>query len=567
VFSNVVSPEITGHFKTIVQDIIKNSKMNDTARVKAGPPKTLARSYTKTHKYMEEFHTEKNQRWDLFHKKFKSTFKREPSKPEDFVWNVMDFARCCIVVPTACDVLKLKKLFEKKLKVVCVKNGYSTEYKVKGSGYRDLKLLVKVDFDNLKLKGIPQMVGRTTMICELQLLCETWLHNKLTTSTSYKVLRSDTLRELLSDFSKYLAPWNAFKNDIYPTKVLKNGWINMAKATNFAHIDASQHLLEASQNGWEVAAINILVNKLGADLETKDIDGRTPAAWCSRRGYSALLNSLIDLKADIENADKHGFTALHHAVKGRHEESVRLLLAAKSSCSAEDFLRRTPLDIANNQNLKRIQNILKGEKVPRLNKLENKQVSTMDMLMTAAIENSLADFLDTHDLKRSAVSTLFSSQAVATAVENILQVLWFGADVNHVNKNGLSALCFAVKHGTLKTVNLILEANANVNIQTFNSRWSPLHLAINFGTPQIVTALLDANANTELRAKRGWTVLHMAVGNGNGKMISLLLKAGANINAKLDDGRDAMSLAEHNKENVDEVTSLIKAAIGSVFSI
>merc|ERR1719320_1466368 len=163
--------------------------MGDTVCVKAGPPKTLARSNAKANEYMTKSYTEEDQRWDLFREKFKSTFGREPHKPEDFVWNVMDFARCSIVVPTASDLLKVKKLFEQQLEVVCVKNGYSSDHKVKDSGYRDLKLLVKVDFDNLKLKGIPKKAGKTTMICELQLICKTWLRNKITSSLSYKVLR------------------------------------------------------------------------------------------------------------------------------------------------------------------------------------------------------------------------------------------------------------------------------------------------------------------------------------------------------------------------------------------
>jgi len=333
----------------------------------------------------------------------------------------MDFARCSIEVPTAGDLLKVKELFEEQLEVVSVKNGYREDHKVKGSGYRDLKLLVKVDFLKLKLKDIAK--GKTTMICEIQLICKPWLDNKITSSMSYKVLRANTFRELLNDFSKYLDPDNAFENEITPIKVLKNGWKNMAKAIDFSQIDASELLLQASQNCWEVAAADILVKKLGANLETRDIDGRTPASWCSRRGHSALLKTLIDLKANIHNADNRKLTALHHAVKGRREQSVQILLAAGASCSAKDFRQRTPLDIANSLQYNRIQKILKRQQVSRqgLKRVESRQ--EMDMLMTAVIEGSLADILDTHDLERSVVSQLFCSQAVAQKEENILQAL------------------------------------------------------------------------------------------------------------------------------------------------
>jgi len=562
VFANVVSPEINGRFTTVVENTIKKGEMNNTATVLPGPPKTLARSTAKAHEYMAESKTNKK-RWNKFRKNFKSTFDREPSKPADFVWNIANYARCSIVVTNAIDIIKVKKLFEEEFEVVCVKNGYSSDHKVKGSGYRDLKLLVKVDFDNLELKCIPEMKRTTTMICELQILYVEWLDNKETTSISYKVLRAETLKKLLTDFAKYLPVDNDLENEINPTKVLKNGWTNMAKVTDFTHIDASKHLLDACQNNWNVRSVDYLVDKLKADLETKGVDGRTPASWCARRGYSTLLESLINKKADIKNTDTQGFTSLHHAAKGGNLESVMLLLAANASCSAKDSRKRTPLDIAVQWNFEGIEKILKGEKVQLPYRSEKKQVSKMDMLRRPAIENFLSDYLDTHDLERSAVSHLFSSQAVATSEENIVQLLWFGAEVNHVDEDGLSALCYAAKHGTLKTLNLILEAKADVNFQTTKSRWSPLIFATNFDKPELVTALLDANADTELRANQGHTALHYAVGNQRGGMTSLLtsllLKAGADTSAMLDNGQNVMSIAQKNKEK-DEVMRLIKAA-------
>ena len=84
----------------------------------------------------------------------------------------MDFARCSVTVPHALEALKVKKFLEKNFVVVCVKNGYNANVKVKGSGYRDIKLLVEVEFDDLKLKGIPKVEPKTKMICEIQIICE-----------------------------------------------------------------------------------------------------------------------------------------------------------------------------------------------------------------------------------------------------------------------------------------------------------------------------------------------------------------------------------------------------------
>ena len=60
------------------------------------------------------------------------------------MWNIVDFARCSIIVKTAHDLLEMKRLVEEQFLVVGVKNGYSSNATAKSSGYRDLKLLVQV---------------------------------------------------------------------------------------------------------------------------------------------------------------------------------------------------------------------------------------------------------------------------------------------------------------------------------------------------------------------------------------------------------------------------------------
>ena len=49
----------------------------------------------------------------------------------------------------------MKKIVEEQFTVVCVKNGYHAEDQVKGSGYRDLKLIVEVGFNKKDLKEVP----------------------------------------------------------------------------------------------------------------------------------------------------------------------------------------------------------------------------------------------------------------------------------------------------------------------------------------------------------------------------------------------------------------------------
>ena len=175
---------------------------------------------------MSDYATDQNlPRWINFANIFKRVFRREPNKPEDFVWNIMDLARCSIIVPDAGDVMKVKRIIEEKFRVLCVKNSYHSKCLAKGSGYRDLKLLIEVEFDDLHLEGVTGLQKKTTLICEVQILCQAWLHNKKTTSISYKILRSLSLRSLLNDAAKYLKRTNTNKLPKHKDgiEIIKNG--------------------------------------------------------------------------------------------------------------------------------------------------------------------------------------------------------------------------------------------------------------------------------------------------------------------------------------------------------
>ena len=198
--ANIVSPEIREPFEKKIKMTLKDCQRWE---VKAGPPKSLARSQAKSREYMSEFETDKNlPRWKNFASRFQAVFKREPSKPEDFVWNITDLTRCSITVPDASDVIKVKQIIEKRFPVICVKNTYNPETRVKGSGFRDLKLLIEVEFNDLQLHGAPRLPQKTKFICEIAILCRKWLNNRKNTTISYSIIRAQSLRSLLNDLAK-----------------------------------------------------------------------------------------------------------------------------------------------------------------------------------------------------------------------------------------------------------------------------------------------------------------------------------------------------------------------------
>merc|ERR1719233_156338 len=141
-FANILSPKISSIFEKRVNETIRLSKVEGD--VHPGPAKTLARSIAKCHEYQSDYRSDKtSSRWINFCNTFQDVYGRSPENHTDFVWNIVDFARCSVIVRGAGDLLKVKKVIEDQFKVVCIKNGYNREAHVKGSGYRDMKILVE----------------------------------------------------------------------------------------------------------------------------------------------------------------------------------------------------------------------------------------------------------------------------------------------------------------------------------------------------------------------------------------------------------------------------------------
>jgi len=560
IFANIVSPEISSRFEKIMETLIDN----DGYQVCAGPPKTLARCLAKCREYMSEFQLEQSApRWANFAENFKTKFQRAPSKPDDFIWNVVDFARCAITVPTAGDILKVKRQIEDQFPVICIKNSYNSEIAVKGSGYRDMKLLVEVEYENLQLGGVPKVQSKTTLVCEVQILCQAWLVNKKTTSISYKILRAQSLRSLFSDTAKYVRMTvdDGIPEKLYDaTDIIKNGWVNLAKAADFASIDADKLLLTAAKESWSAEGVRMLVQDLNANKEVVDVDGYTPLILASKTGADNIIKCLIKLGSNTDHRDHFNGTALSWAADNGNEEVVRILLSAGAAVSVKDRAGMSALDYALKNFLKestlsrkRIVRLLRGETVFTLSGTDKKH-SKFDELKEAAIEGSLAEFLDIQDVPESCISELLATQAAVSSLENLLQTLWFGGNIEQRYLNW-TPLLFAAKSGTPATVRVLLNAGAEVNVKDSEGS-TPLLAASRYGIDQVVKLLLDSKADVNAKTNAGWSSILYAARWGNQIMVNELLKFGANVHDKVEQF-DVYQMAHYNMVDRLNVVNLL----------
>jgi ankyrin repeat protein len=144
-------------------------------------------------------------------------------------------------------------------------------------------------------------------------------------------------------------------------------------------------------------------------------------------------------------------------------------------------------------------------------------------------------------------------EAAATGQTDRVRAL-LGADpalVNAYAPDGFFPLALAVFFGNADTAAALLDAGADVNMQSHESmKIAALHSALaTIKRPDLVKLLLARGANPNARAAAGLTPLHSAAQGGDTELARLLLEKGADVNARDDRGRSPRDLAaEHGQE-------------------
>ncbi|MCJ1464092.1 hypothetical protein MMC07_002704, partial [Pseudocyphellaria aurata] len=131
------------------------------------------------------------------------------------------------------------------------------------------------------------------------------------------------------------------------------------------------------------------------------------------------------------------------------------------------------------------------------------------------------------------------------------------ANVDKVLEDRRTVLHLAVKEGQEKIVELLLHGNSDVNKVSKNGR-TALQQASYYGNEQSVMLLLKADADINKADENGWTALHLAAGGGHEKSVELLLKAHADVKKACKGGMTALHLAA-SRGHEESVELLLKA--------
>ena len=88
--------------------------------------------------------------------------------------------------------------------------------------------------------------------------------------------------------------------------------------------------------------------KHGAELENRDLHGKTPFNVAEDKCNYDAMRLLLDMGANIDNVDQSGHTALHKASKSRDFEMVKFLIERTANVGIFNKEGKTPLDLTTN---------------------------------------------------------------------------------------------------------------------------------------------------------------------------------------------------------------------------
>jgi serine/threonine-protein phosphatase 6 regulatory ankyrin repeat subunit B len=272
-----------------------------------------------------------------------------------------------------------------------------------------------------------------------------------------------------------------FQNPITFENIVK---LLLEKNANVGHQEIKTefnalHMAVLSQN--EIIVQDILKNN-PTSLEQMDLFGFTPLILASFFGEESMVKLLLDANANVNAQDDQGYTPLFNAIIGKnknescfknnsrptYENIVKLILLQKDVNVDHQIMKNNNLKgmtalmvavIVRNTN---IINQLIVKSSTTISQVSEKGIKALDYCFLDPYYSNIATLLIENDL--SDVNRIVNLQnlwtplfcAVIQKDENLVKLLIKnGANTNHTDKNGKSAMCHAKQKRFTNIVNLL----------------------------------------------------------------------------------------------------------------
>jgi ankyrin repeat protein len=332
------------------------------------------------------------------------------------------------------------------------------------------------------------------------------------------------------------------------------------------------------------AIIHLFV-KRGAKLNAQNNTNQTALMWAVKDGHVDGVNLLLSLGAEVDLQDKYGFTALHAASLKGNIPMVKALLDHGASTTIEDEDGWTPLYSAAIEKQDQVIALLR-DRTPG---------STAIIDQVAAV----CDDKNEHMMQRHIANKKSEGSTACTGLRWVVQfgqldrikaILKTGVNIDAADVGGSTALMLAAWLRQEKSVQLLLEYDADPNIRGRDGKtalhlaaedtenqealvyhltqykadvnasaysFTPILLAAIQNHTSIVKLLIECGANVKAEDYHGRTALHYLAQHGNTPSVATLLSHGADVNASDRQGKTPLMLALDSR-NPKMLRTLIK---------
>ena len=180
------------------------------------------------------------------------------------------------------------------------------------------------------------------------------------------------------------------------------------------------------------------------------------------------------------------------------------------------------------------------------------RTADMDTLYAMAVHAAAADGADVNTRPEAAAGEEPQERwlrltANEGLVETVRALVEAGAEVNHADNEGLTALHGAAAYGHVEVTKALLEAGAEVN-RADNEGYTALHRAAENCHVEVIKVLLEAGAEVDHANNEGVTALFGAAEGGHVEVIKVLLEAGAAINHAANNGHTPLASARAKQQ-------------------
>ncbi|WAR13828.1 MIB2-like protein [Mya arenaria] len=304
-------------------------------------------------------------------------------------------------------------------------------------------------------------------------------------------------------------------------------FVGLLKAVPDADDSGDMAVVEAASKG------DLPRVKAAVDKDPRKVDAvhehKTALQLASYEGKLAVVQFLLDRKADVNKVDEEGDTALHFAAFGQEESCMKVLLKAGARPDVQNQKGQTSIHITIGKGALPCTKLLLAHKASV--NIKDKDGDTP--LHDCIIQTRKALLL---------VPAVFKSASPDFTVENA---------------RGFNVLQWAALKNNKAAAEIILDRKVDIKDRRMTEGFAALHICAANDHVEIASLLIKVKCNLDVLDNHGRTPLHIAVSQGNKRSVELLLTVGCKVDVQDDDGNTALHVAQISRALPDQLARLL----------